>query len=93
MIYNPEIHNRQSIRLKGYDYSNSGAYFITMCIQDRKKILSNISESIINLTLVGKMIEKWWLELKNKYHNIDLDEYIIMVTIQNLEKISVSRIT
>jgi putative transposase len=56
MIYNPEIHNRQSIRLKGYDYSNSGAYFITMCIQDRKKILSNISESIINLTLVGKMI-------------------------------------
>lgn len=78
MVYNPKIHKRKSIRLKGYDYSSSGAYFITMCMQDREKILSNISESIINLTLVGKMIEKWWLELKNKYHNIDLDEYIIM---------------
>lgn len=78
MIYNPEIHKRKSIRLKGYDYSNSGAYFITICIQNRDSILSNISESIVNLTPAGEMIEKWWLELSNKYPNIDLDEYIIM---------------
>ena len=78
MIYNPEKHNRQSIRLKGYDYSNSGAYFITLCIQDREKLLSNISNSIVELTLAGNMIEKWWLELINKYSNIDLDEYVIM---------------
>lgn len=78
MVYNPEIHKRKSIRLKGYDYSNSGAYFITMCIQNRENILSNISDSVVNLTTAGEMIEKWWLELSNKYPNVDLDEYVIM---------------
>ncbi len=78
MVYNPEKHNRQSIRLKGYDYSNAGAYFITLCIQDREKFLSNVSDSSVDLTIAGNMIEKWWLELINKYPNIDLDEYIIM---------------
>ena len=34
--YNPKIHHRRSIRLKGYDYSQAGAYFITICCEDRK---------------------------------------------------------
>ncbi|AOY57218.1 hypothetical protein dsmv_1184 [Desulfococcus multivorans DSM 2059] len=39
MKYNPEIHNRRSIRLKGYDYSQAGAYFMTICTQNRECLL------------------------------------------------------
>ena len=42
MIYNPEIHHRRSIRLKGYDYTSKGAYDITICTQDREHIFGEI---------------------------------------------------
>lgn len=43
MQYNSEINHRKSIRLKNYNYSSEGAYFITICTQNRKEILSKIS--------------------------------------------------
>ena len=42
MNYNPNIHNRRSIRLKGYDYSQAGLYFITICVQDRMCLFGKI---------------------------------------------------
>ena len=62
--------NRRSIRLKGYDYSQFGYYFVTICAQDRELIFEN--KNIVEL------INNYWCELKNKFKNIDLDEYVIM---------------
>ncbi len=45
MQYNSEVHHRKSIRLKYYNYSSEGAYFITICTQNRKEILSKIINS------------------------------------------------
>lgn len=42
MTYNPEIHNRKSIRLKNYDYSKNGMYFVTICTYQRNPILCKI---------------------------------------------------
>ena len=42
MEYNPQIHHRKSIRLKGYDYSQAGAYFITICCHNRHCVFGNI---------------------------------------------------
>src|SRR3954452_16635687 len=42
MEYNPQIHHRRSIRLKGYDYSQAGAYFITICCHNRHCVFGNI---------------------------------------------------
>ena len=42
MAYNPDIHRRRSIRLKGYDYSQAGAYFVTICVNQRRSLLGNI---------------------------------------------------
>ena len=78
MKYNPAIHHRKSIRLKGYDYSKAGAYFVTMCIQERKCLLGNISDEKMILNNAGIMIDKWWWELRNKFNDVELDEYIIM---------------
>ncbi len=76
--YNPEIHNRQSIRLKGYDYSLGGVYFITICSQNRENLFGDFINNKIVLNNAGKMIEKWVIETKNKFKNILIDQYVIM---------------
>ena len=78
MIYNPDKHHRRSIRLKGYDYSQAGAYFVTICIQDRECLLGEIIIGEMKLNAAGKMIHYWWNQLPDKYPNIELDEYIII---------------
>lgn len=72
------IRNRQTLRLKGYDYSLSGAYFITICTQDRLDLFGKIENGEMILNDAGKMIKHWLFELKNKYSNIELNEFAIM---------------
>lgn len=76
--YNPNIHHRHSIRLKGYDYAQSGLYFITICLQNRECLFGEIIGGEMILNDVGKMIETEWLNLKNRYDNIELHEFITM---------------
>ena len=78
MKYNPEIHKRRSIRLKGYDYSQAGLYFITICVQDRECLFGNIENGEMILNDAGKMIETEWLNLNNRFSNIELHEFIVM---------------
>lgn len=73
----PEF-NRSSIRLKNYDYAQAGAYFVTVCAQDRMCMFGDANNREIQLSPAGKMVHKWWNEIKNKFPNIQLDEYIIM---------------
>lgn len=78
MKYNPEIHHRRSIRLKDYDYSQVGAYFVTICTKDKECLFGEITHGKIKTNSAGEMIQKWWIELINKFGNIELDEFIIM---------------
>ncbi len=78
MNYNPKIHHRRSIRLKGYNYSQAGLYFITLCTQDSLHLFGEITNDEIVLNDSGMMIEKWWNELKNRFPNIKLDEFVVM---------------
>lgn len=78
MKYNPDIHHRKSIRLKGYNYSQTGAYFITICIQNRECLLGSIVNGKMILNDAGKMIAAWWKKLFEKFLNIVIDEYVIM---------------
>ena len=95
---NPNFHYRRSIRLKGYDYSQAGLYFITLCVQNRERLFGEIrpknSDNISKgdhagsprqqqrqrmiLNDAGKMIEKWYAEMENKYPNIRCHEMIVM---------------
>jgi REP element-mobilizing transposase RayT len=77
--YNSNIHHRRSIRLKGYDYSQAGFYFITSCCQHRACLFGEIIEdSVIILNDAGKMIEAEWLKLPQRFNNIKLHEYVVM---------------
>lgn len=78
MKYDPNIHNRRSIRLKGYHYSKAGLYFITICVQDRKLLFGEIIDGKMILNDAGKMVEKWYYELENKYPDKKCHEMIVM---------------
>ncbi|QMW02895.1 transposase [Spirosoma foliorum] len=76
--YNPAIHHRRSIRLKGYDYSQAGLYFITICCQDRACLLGEIKNGELQLNDAGKMVEAQWLVLPTRFTHIDLHEFVVM---------------
>lgn len=78
MRYDPEIHHRRSIRLKGYDYSHSGAYFVTIVTQGRAALFGTIENGEMQLNDAGEMIVKWWNELPNKFPQITLGAFVIM---------------
>jgi len=78
MKCNPELCQRKSIRLKNYDYSQAGFYFITICIQNREHLLGKINKDEILLNDAGDMIKKWYFELENKFKGIKCHEMIIM---------------
>jgi len=78
MKYNPDIHHRRSIRLKGYDYSSGGAYFVTVCVRDKLPLFGDVRHGEIKLNDAGRMIEKWWLELTNKFPSVETDELVVM---------------
>ena len=81
-----ELPKRKPTRLKDYDYSSPGAYFVTICTQDRKQILSKISivgEGLRalpknELTPIGSVVEKSICYIDNLYENFKIDKYVIM---------------
>jgi REP element-mobilizing transposase RayT len=86
--YNLNIHHRRSIRLKGYDYSKEGLYFLTFCCQNRE-YFSTVGASLVGaqpsylsiqteLNDAGKMIEAEWLSLQDRFPNIRLHEFVVM---------------
>ena len=78
MTYNPDIHHRRSIRLKGYDYSKAGAYFVTMCSWQRECLFGEIDNDVMVLNECGRIVESVWCGLPEHFPNIHLDEFIIM---------------
>jgi REP element-mobilizing transposase RayT len=79
MTYDPSRHHRRSIRLKGYDYSQPGLYFITINIKDRLHLLGEIDAlDIMHPTAAGRMIEEEWLKLPQRFPNTALHAYIVM---------------
>lgn len=78
MGYNPNIHNRKSIRLKGYDYSQAGMYFITICVQDRRCLFGKIENDEIMLNDFGIVANEQWVKLAERFTNFELDVFQIM---------------
>ncbi|MGI2902330.1 transposase [Tolypothrix sp. VBCCA 56010] len=78
MKYNPNIHHRRSIRLRGYDYSLIGAYFVTICTQYRECCLGNLVDGDMKFTLRGAIAYRFWFQIPDRFPNVELDEFIVM---------------
>lgn len=80
MKYNPEIHHRRSIRLKGYDYTQPGAYFVTLCAYQRAHIFGEIVRGEMVLNDAGKIARDEWFKTAElrPYVKLYEDEFVIM---------------
>lgn len=78
MKYNPDIHHRQSIRLRGYDYSQNGLYFITICTQNREHLFGRITNGQMALNPMGEIAHNEWFKTESMRPNIRLHEFIVM---------------
>jgi hypothetical protein len=72
------LKNRRSIRLKGYDYTRPGLYFITICTQNRVNSFGTIKDNRIELNEAGSMIEMTWNEIPEYYTGFDIHEFVVM---------------
>lgn len=72
------VHDRLSIRLKGYDYAQAGAYFVTICTQDRACLLGDVAGEEVHLSDAGKMVQKAWQALPGRFSGMELDAFVIM---------------
>ena len=78
MVFNPDIHHRRSLRLKGYDYSCAGAYFVTICTWQRECLFGAIEDGEMRLNEMGLIVESLWCRLQEHFTNINLEIYAIM---------------
>ncbi|MBN2015787.1 transposase [Candidatus Dojkabacteria bacterium] len=68
----------KQFRLKNYDYSSSGYYFVTICTANRKHFFGEVKDQKMNLTTLGKMVQKCWVDIPNHFSYTRLDTYVVM---------------
>ena len=78
MKYDPSIHHRRSIRFKGYDYSQPGAYFITICTHQKKCLFGKVFDGQMQLNNFGNIVQFHWRSLEKHHSHIRLDQFVVM---------------
>ena len=78
VTYNPDIHHRNSVRLRSYDYRSAGAYFVTICTFQKEAILADIIDRTASLSSLGNEVKECWQQIPEHFQHVDLDEYIVM---------------
>jgi putative transposase len=76
--YDPEIHHRRSVRLRGYDYSEAGAYFVTICTREKQHLFGEIRDKEMYLNERGQIAYDQWEELTNRWKHIELGAFQVM---------------
>jgi len=70
--------HRQSVRLKGYDYSQSGAYFVTICTRNRECLFGEIADGEMYLNQCGSIVRDEWLRTAELRENVEVDTCVVM---------------
>jgi len=77
-IYISDKHRRHSIRLKDYDYSQAGAYFVTICTKEQECRFGQIIDQSMQLSSFGHIVKACWGDLPRHYPHVELDIFVIM---------------
>ncbi|HET9178572.1 MAG TPA: hypothetical protein VFQ24_09485 [Terriglobia bacterium] len=78
MNYDPRIHHRRSIRLRGHDYAGGGAYFVTICTQSKRCLFGEIVEGNMILNNAGWLVQRAWHALPQRFGSLVLDAFQMM---------------
>ena len=76
--YNPDFHNRRSLRLKNYDYTQAGVYFITICVNKHQCVFGKIIEGNMRLNEIGTIVRNEWLKTAKLRPNVQLHNFVVM---------------
>lgn len=71
-------HVTRRLRLRGHDYSEPGAYFVTICVEKRRCLFGDVSAGIMLPNIAGTVIESWWCTLPRRFPSVLLDAYVVM---------------
>ena len=77
-LQNPARQRRRSIRLQGYDYSHAGAYFVTICAQNRECLFGDIADGRMLVNDGGRVAEQCWQAIPDHFPHVELDAFIVM---------------
>lgn len=78
MKYDPFKHRRHSLRVRGYDYSRIGAYYITMVTHNRECLLGDVADGQVKLSPIGQVAHDFWQEIPRHFADVEMDEFIVM---------------
>ena len=80
MTYDPRKHHRRSIRLKGYDYTQAGAYFVTIVTHDRECLFGEVVDGQMRLNPFGEIVREEWFRtaVVRPYVMLAPDEFVVM---------------
>ena len=78
MDYDPDLHRRRSLRLKGYDYARAGAYFVTVVTQERLCLFGEAAGGEVRLNQAGRMVHIVWESLSDRFAGLSLDAFVVM---------------
>ena len=76
--YDPAIHHRRSIRLRGHDYAGGGVYFVTLCVADRRPLFGTVVNGRMALNDAGRTAAACWREIPGHFPHVAMDEWIVM---------------
>ena len=77
-MYNPDVHNRQSIRLRDFDYGGAGAFFVTLCAWRRECLFGDVVDGRVRLNELGLVVRDCWTAVPQHFPHVELDEFVIM---------------
>jgi putative transposase len=78
MMRSSTIHRRRSLRLKGYDYTLAGAYFVTICTQDRACLFGDVVSGAMCLNEAGQMVAALWDDIAARFPRVEIDQFVVM---------------
>ena len=78
MKSNDSSQRRRNLRLAEFDYSQPGAYFVTIVTQDRKRLFGDVLDREMVLNDIGRMVTDFWLAIPNHFSNVELGEFMVM---------------
>ncbi len=76
--FDPKLHHRRSVRLQGYDYSQAGAYFVTIVTHQRECLFGEIAGGNMRLNEAGKIVQWEWLNLSQRFDYVELGAFVVM---------------
>ena len=78
MPYNPKKHHRRSLRLPSFDYTQPGAYYITICTYQRQCWFGDVVNGEMRCNRLGDIVYTFWQRLPHRFHHIKVDAFVVM---------------